>query len=221
MPETSSQVVLLAGVKWELAQALHAAFKMRGFQVIVAGNYNDQQKTDAGISIFELDAGAPTQIDQLMDHIDSAYARLDVLVNAMAVLAELPGLGARNRPQGSADARGLMAYPPYRLYDAVIERMRRHGYGRIVNLYGGMDAEGVRDPKSLTQPSLRALAEHLAETLRETDIRFNSVSTSLPVGAPGEERARILRERLETILWLATLAGERPNRQFFRGYADS
>ncbi|HDP89966.1 MAG TPA: hypothetical protein ENN42_08445 [Thioalkalivibrio sp.] len=106
-------------------------------------------------------------------------------------------------------------WPPAELYRAVIERMSPGG--NLVHLFGDM-TETV-DPCALTLPLVKRLMGELSTSASERSIRMNAVSLRHVAQVGDEERARILHERIQTIVWLAGLEGEGPTGEILRGYA--
>lgn len=156
------------------------------------------------------------QINALIKNTREQYKRIDILINAGAVLASLPSFGAKKSQTDTA----LLAYPPYALYRAVLTLMQTQSYGRIVNAYGGINTQGERRSGTLSLPSLRSLGEDLLASTQDADILFNSVNIAPPEAVNETEHTRIAKERIDTLVWLATVAADGPQQEFFRGYTD-
>lgn len=204
MTDDPKPIALLCGLAPPMEAALIEALEPRGLQAVPVSSLN------ATFNPNDTDA-----VQALLDALLAGDAHLDVLINAAAVITQLPGLNARG-PDASAQTR---AYPPYALYRGCLERMRQGGHGRIVNAYGGVNDAGEREAGALSVPVLRTLARDLAEPMHGRDILFNSVNIAAPrASLDEEERARIAHERVQTLAWLATLPADGPQGEFFRGY---
>ncbi len=204
MSEDHHPIALLCGLTPPIEADLLEALRARGLEPVstltLAPDFNPN------------DVGA---VQAVLDALLAHGARLDVLINAAAVVTQLPGFTSGG-PGASEQTR---AYPPYALYRGCLERMRQGGHGRIVNAYGGVNAAGEREVTALSVPALRTLARDLAEPMQGHDILFNSVNIAAPSPSlDEEERARITHERVQTLVWLATLPADGPQGEFFRGY---
>jgi NAD(P)-dependent dehydrogenase (short-subunit alcohol dehydrogenase family) len=117
-----------------------------------------------------LDVNRPEQVDALAARIEREHGRLDVLVNNAGghldrdARAESEDIGA---VQAALDTHLLGAW---RLCRAMLPLMRRHGYGRIVNVTsgcangwpGGLGYPAYRVSKAALNVFTRVLAAELA-----------------------------------------------------------
>ena len=99
--------------------------------------------------------------------------------------------------------------------------MRRHGYGRIVNVSSGLgqldDMKGGWPAYRISKTALNALTRIAAAELGDAGIKVNSVCPGwvrTDMGGPTAERPVELGA--ETAVWLATLPDDGPTGGFFR-----
>jgi NAD(P)-dependent dehydrogenase (short-subunit alcohol dehydrogenase family) len=113
------------------------------------------------------------------------------------------------------------AYGPLQLTQRFIPLMRRHGYGRIVNVTSGMGELAELSPSypayRLSKLLLNLQTQVFAQELRGSDILINAVCPGwvrTEMGGPGAPRS--IEQGAETIVWLATLPKGGPQGGYFR-----
>jgi NAD(P)-dependent dehydrogenase (short-subunit alcohol dehydrogenase family) len=110
-------------------------------------------------------------------------------------------------------------YGPLRLCQKLVPLMR--GKGRVVNLSSGMgqlaEMNGCCPGYRLSKTALNALTRILADELKDTRIKVNSVCPGwvrTDMGGPNADRH--VEKGAETVVWLATLGDDGPSGGFFR-----
>ncbi len=173
-----------------------------------------------------LDVMDPDSVQQLAEFIKKEWGRLDILVNNAGVL--LDHRDAADTTVASVFKADLDTvrktmetnlYGPMMLSQALIPLM--HGTGRVVNVSSGMgqlsDMNGGWPAYRLSKTALNALTRILADELKDTHIKVNSVCPGwvrTDMGGPHADRS--VEEGAETIVWLATLPDDGPSGSFFR-----
>jgi len=144
----------------------------------------------------------PTNIRKLQEWLDSHPITIDCMISAASIAIQIP-------PDDP------ITYPPYHLYETILKGMHERGYGRIVNLY-----EGPGSAAGMSMPQLKTIAARYEVLLKDQNILFNSINIGTKNNLPPEQQEDISRQRMETILWLATTEAQEPRVEFFRGYQD-
>jgi hypothetical protein len=144
----------------------------------------------------------PADIRKLQEWLDRNPTSIDCMISAASIAIQMP-------PDDP------IAYPPYHLYETIMKGMHERGYGRIVNLY-----EGPGSSAGMSMPQLKMIAARYEALLKGQNILFNSVNIGSKNELAPERQKDISRQRLETILWLATTEAHEPRLEFFRGYQD-
>jgi hypothetical protein len=144
----------------------------------------------------------PANIRKLQEWLDSHPVSIDCMISATSIAIQIP-------PDNP------ITYPPYHLYETILKGMYERGYGRIVNLY-----EGPGSATGMSMPQLKTIAARYEELLKDQNILFNSVNIGTKKNLSPEQQEEISRQRMETILWLATTEAHEPRLEFFRGYQD-
>ena len=182
----------------------------------------------AGLDVryHPLDVTDPQSIHRLAKYVEAEFGRLDVLVNNAGVFLDPldspdPDAASVFRSELDTVRRSMETnvYGPLLLCQALVPLMQRKG--RIVNVSSGMgqlsDMNGGCPGYRISKTALNALTRMLADELRDTYIKVNSVCPGwVRTDMGGPHASRPVEEGADTIVWLATLPDDGPSGGFFR-----
>lgn len=168
-----------------------------------------------------LDVADAACVEAAVAGIGERSGRLDVVVNNAAI--------ARDYQERLVDGNLALLTPIFetnffgalRVSRASIPWMRRHGYGRIVNVSSGLGSFAKMASRSpfyrLSKTALNAMTVILADELRDTNILINAVNPGrVRTRLTGMRGIRTTAEGAETAVRLATLADGGPSGKFFK-----
>jgi NAD(P)-dependent dehydrogenase (short-subunit alcohol dehydrogenase family) len=231
MTEPEQRVAVVTGANRGLGFAIAQALAEAGLHVVLTGRDGHaaeraaMQLVDRGLSVtsHQLDVADPASVVRAMADTGYQRGRLDVLVNNAAVAID------RGQMAGSADMERVRAtldiniMGAWRCCTAALPEMRKHEYGRIVNVSTHMATFAHMNTGSVayrvSKAGLNALTCILAAELRGENILVNAAS-------PGKIDTRIAYGKAERtpaaaaeeFVWLATLPDDGPSgRLFHRG----
>jgi NAD(P)-dependent dehydrogenase (short-subunit alcohol dehydrogenase family) len=206
----------------------------RGFKVVLGsrdaakGEAAARRLRDEGLDVDGalLDVADEPSVRRFAHHLEKSLGRVDVLVNNAGIMIDgEEGDGPNASSVFGAKVETLRrtmevnAYGALRVAQALLPLMPRDG-ARIINVSSGMgqlsDMNGGWPAYRISKVALNALTRILADELRGTGIRVNSVCpgwVKTDMGGPNAERAP--EKGAETIVWLATEPSV-PTGGFFR-----
>jgi Short-chain dehydrogenases of various substrate specificities len=230
------RVAVVTGANRGLGLGTSRALAKQGYRVGMVGRNRENLEAAAaslkaeGLAVepFVADVTRQEDVDALAHWVEETLGRADVLVNNAGVL-----LGSKDFFHG-APASVFLADPdlvrqnievntlgPLRLCQALVPLMRRHRYGRIVNISSGMgqlsDMGGYWVGYRMSKTALNVLTRVLAAELDGTPIKVNSICPGwVKTDMGGPQADRTVEEAVPGIVWAATLPADGPSGGFFR-----
>jgi len=201
--ETASRrVALVTGGTRGIGAAIAARLHRRGIIVVAAYRTDEDAaaalRSQVGIHTVKTDVADPAVCAVLVERIADRYGRLDVLVNNAGQLIEQPATETSTESWNHAVAVNLSA--PFHLSRAAIPVMRRHGFGRIVNVSSVTAVMGspTEAAYGAAKAGLHGMTRSLALETAGDGITVNCVvpgvfETEMTAAMPERTRAAILR----------------------------
>ena len=213
-----------------------AASVVIGSRNLAEGNAAIEKLRQAGVEadVIEFDVTNPAHQRTAYDYFASRYGHLDILVNNAGIAAAsfaVPG------PEHSAAQVPMEIlrrvfetnfFSTVALTTTLLPLIRISSAGRIVNLSSHLGSLTLHsDPKSgiyhaksfaydASKTALNAFTVHLADDLRDTEIKVNSAHPGWVKTAMGGPAATMeLSEGAKTAVALATLPHDGPSGGFF------
>jgi NAD(P)-dependent dehydrogenase (short-subunit alcohol dehydrogenase family) len=180
------------------------------------------QSQGLNVIFHPLDVTAPAAVRRLARYLETAHGRCDILVNNAGILVDKRG--SRVLDAELATFRRTMetnVYGPLVLTQALVPLMRRHGYGRVVNLSSGLgQLEDMGDGTPayrMSKAALNTLTRMFATATSGSGILVNSLCPGwVRTDMGGPHASRGVGKGAETATWLATLPDDGPTGGFFR-----
>jgi NAD(P)-dependent dehydrogenase (short-subunit alcohol dehydrogenase family) len=222
----NAQIALVSGGNRGIGLEIVRLLAEKGITVIL-GSRNEEEGRAAAEGLFgdvivrQLDVADAESVDHLTSSIEEEFGRLDVLVNNAGILNDEDQRGVDADLDGVRDSLEANLFGAWRLCEAFIPLMQRHGYGRIVNISSGLGAleemGGGSPAYRVSKAALNALTRILASELEGSGILVNSVSPGwVQTDMGGSEASRSVEEGADTPVWAATLPNDGPTGGFFR-----
>ena len=222
----NGRVALVSGGNRGIGQEIVRQLAERGLTVVLGSRDGEQGRAAAaglsgGVVVRQLDVADPESVDRLSRSVEEEFGRLDVLVNNAGITNDEGQRGVDADLERVREALETNLLGAWRLCEAAIPFMRRHGYGRIVNISTGMaaleDMGGGSPGYRVSKTGLNALTRILASELRGSGILVNSICPGWVQTDMGGSRApRPVEEGAEGAVWAATLPNTGPTGGFFR-----
>lgn len=175
----------------------------------------------ADVLFHELEVTDQNSIRRLVKHVADHYGRADILVNNAGIYLD-SGLTLEQIDVGLVrQTFETNFFGPLRLSQVFLPLMKRHNYGRIVNVSSNMGSlanmRGGAGGYRASKAALNALTRVLAAELAGTNILVNSASPGwVRTDMGGPRASRSADQGADTAVWLATLPDDGPTGGFFR-----
>ena len=170
---------------------------------------------------YQLNVSDATSVKNLADRIQKELGRLDILINNAGIFID-PGKLAQNVELDIVrKTLEINLLGPLSLCQTFIPLMKKHNYGRIVNLSSGMGAfnemGGGNASYRISKTSLNSMSVILASELRGSNILVNAMCPGwVRTDMGGKNATRSVERGADTAIWLATLPDNGPSGKFFR-----
>ncbi|AIF46299.1 SDR family oxidoreductase [Dyella japonica] len=228
-PEPSQRVALVSGgnrgLGFEVSRQLAAtgATVLLGARRPLAGEKAARQLRREGGTVVSvpLDVTSPQSVRELAARIAGEYGRLDILVNNAGAYFDVDDQASSVDLDIVRDALETNLLGAWRLTEAMLPLMQRHGYGRIVNVSSGcgaVESEGASCPAyRVSKAALNSHTRMLAAELAGSGILVNAVCPGWVATDMGGHGGRPVADGAAGIVWAAMLPS-RPsiNGGFFR-----
>lgn len=219
------------GIGKEIARQLAA----QGLQVIITsrdegkGRLAVQELLADGlhVKLQVADVHEINDVARMMERIQSDYGRLDVLVNNAGVILDR-GVSVLDVEESVVRATlETNFFGALRMTQAAIPLMKKHHYGRIVNISSGLGAfeimQGVYGLKGsssayrISKTMLNALTCLVSQDAAGTGIKVNAVCPGrVQTDMGGTDAPLTVVEGADTAVWLATMEDDGPSGEYFR-----
>jgi len=214
------------GIGFEICRQL----ARRGINVVLTardagrGNRAAEILQGQGLNVIfhALDVTDPKQVHALADYLSQTHGRCDILVNNAGILIDKRGTGVLElQVETLRTTLETNFYGPLQISQALVPLMRKHRYGRIVNVSSGLgQLEGMGDGTPAYRASkaaLNTLTLMLAAATRGSGILVNSMCPGwVRTDMGGASATRSVEKGAETAVWLAALSDDGPTGGFFR-----
>jgi NAD(P)-dependent dehydrogenase (short-subunit alcohol dehydrogenase family) len=176
----------------------------------------------AEVEFRSLDVTRERSVKALAEFVEKNLGRCDVLVNNAGILADPRGSRfLDSRVETYRETLDTNLFGPLMLAQALAPLMKKHRYGRIVNVSSGMGQlsdMGVGSPAyRVSKTALNALTRILAADLKDGGVLVNSMCPGwVKTDMGGPTAPRTVEQGADTAVWLATLPDGGPTGGFFR-----
>ncbi len=230
---TEQHIALVTGANRGIGFEACRQLGRRGYRVLLTSR--DPEKGQAATRIlsaealamdfFPLDVTAEESVAAAEQFVRKCYGRLDVLINNAGIYLK----DDRSISTLSIDilrqTLETNTFGALRTCQAFLPLMKKHHYGRIVNVSSTMGQHArMRNMSAayrLSKDALNALTQMLADSIHTSDILVNACCPGwVRTEMGGKSAPRTVEQGADTIVWLATLPSGGPTGKFFQDHKE-
>jgi len=168
-----------------------------------------------------LDVSSENSIRDVVERIKTEKGRLDILINNAGIFVDKDGTAETIDLDRVRQTMETNTYGPILLCQAAVPVMKRHGYGRIVNLASELGSltnmETLYPAYRMSKTALITYTRVLANELTGTGILINAMCPGwVKTEMGGPNAIREVEDSADTGIWLATLPDDGPTGGFFK-----
>ena len=237
MARNKSRVALVTGANKGIGFEISRRLANKGIIVVMGVRDLGKGKTACrrlsknglDVHFHLLDVNDSQGIRTAVEHIYKQFGRLDILVNNAGIMIDKDATVMTVSLDTVRETMQTNFYGAMLLCQCCVPLMRKHGYGRIVNIsstlgslmemantdsaYGALQSPAYR----LSKTALNSITVLMAREVRGENILVNAACPGWVKTDIGGQRATLLPEQgADTPVWLATLPDDGPTGGFFR-----
>jgi NAD(P)-dependent dehydrogenase (short-subunit alcohol dehydrogenase family) len=227
---------LVTGGNRGLGFALSRKLAKMGYSVLLTARDTSRgiQKTalleEEGLDVIfhQLDVTDQDMIVEVYEHILKSWGRLDVLINNAGVLLDLASTGSMHPSGLFTTDRDILrktldtnVIGVYQMCDIFMPLMKKHNYGRIVNITSGLGqllhmGDGYPAYR-ISKTALNAVTRIFSSQGKSDNVLVNSVDPGwVKTDMGGPDAPLNPEEGIAGIVWAATLPEEGPTGCLFQ-----
>ncbi|MEP7184699.1 MAG: SDR family NAD(P)-dependent oxidoreductase [Rhodanobacter sp.] len=222
------RVALVSGANRGLGFEVARQLSERGMTVLLGARDLDKGLNAARklggaageVIAVQLDVTAQDQVDTLTRWIEVTFGRLDVLINNAGGHYDPDSHASNGDIVMARQAMETHLFGSWRLSTAMLPLMRRHDYGRIVNVSSGCAAVSASSEHCVayrtSKAALNTYTRTLATELEGSGITVNAVCPGWVATDMGGAGGRAVDRGATGITWAASLSAPAPTGRFFR-----
>lgn len=179
------------------------------------------KKEGISVSFHQLDVTDEVSVKRFGKYARNKLKHVDILINNAAIFPEKSGGPLSSDVNVVRNILETNLIGAWRLSQEIIPLMKKHKYGRIVNISSGSGqfSSGLHPDHpgyATSKASLNAFTYMLADELRGTNILVNAVCPGwVHTRMGGPDAPRSIKKGAETPVWLALLS-KGPSGKSFR-----
>ena len=169
----------------------------------------------------QLDVSDSNSVKNLADYVRKKFNRLDILINNAGIYIDQGKLAQNVELDTLRSTLETNLIGPLSLCQNFIPLMKKHNYGRIVNVSSSMGAFNEMGSGSasyrISKTALNSMTSILANELKGSNILVNTMSPGwVRTDMGGNNATRSVEQGADTAIWLATFPDNGPSGKFFQ-----
>ncbi|QWT19439.1 SDR family NAD(P)-dependent oxidoreductase [Bacillus sp. NP157] len=217
-PPLSQRIALVSGANRGIGLEVAKQLASLGVTVFMGmrhpsrGEASLKAVRDLGGDVYalKLDVTKQKDIDAAIAHIEGRFGRLDIVVNNAGGHFDHAGKSAEGDLTNIRGALDVNLLGAWALTAAALPLMRRHGYGRIVNVSSECAVHAMCGEKApayrISKAALNAYTQVIAKEMQGSGILINAVCPGWTATDLGGAGGRPVAESAEGVVWAALVS---------------
>ena len=178
------KVAVVTGGSLGIGRATTEALAAEGVRVAIVARNKETletvareitEKTGVEVIAAPADVSSTEQVQQMMDKVMAHFGRIDILVNGAAHPGGLVRSAIEEAdPEGLLEDINIKVVGYMRCAKAASAHMKKHGYGRIINI-GGLTGRGSKQLSGMRNVAICHLTKTLSDQLGPHGITVNVI----------------------------------------------
>lgn len=223
------KIALVTGANRGIGIEICRQLTLENIRVILTARNESKGKTaceklpSEGSDLFfhQLDVSDSNSIKSLADYVRKEFSRLDILINNAGIYIDQGKLAQNVELNTVRKTFETNLLGPLNLCQTFIPLMKKHNYGRIVNVSSNMGAFNEMGGGSvsyrISKTALNSMTVILASELSGSNILVNTMNPGwVRTDMGGKNASRSVEQGADTAIWLATLPDNGPSGKFFQ-----
>ncbi|HYI95417.1 MAG TPA: SDR family NAD(P)-dependent oxidoreductase [Bryobacteraceae bacterium] len=192
----TDKVVCITGASRGIGRAAAEAFAEQGARLLLLARSEDvvrvadDLRSQTEVSAHRCDVADSIQVESAIDAAVRKWGRVDVLINAAAILGPAGDMWTTS-PDEWFDTVRVNLFGTYNTMRAVLPHMIRNNSGKIMNFAGGGAAYGY--PRFTAYAASKVAVVRISETVAQECAGYNIQVNSIAPGAIDTEMLRAVR----------------------------
>jgi NAD(P)-dependent dehydrogenase (short-subunit alcohol dehydrogenase family) len=192
----TDKVVCITGASRGIGRAAAEAFARQGAKLLLLARSEDllrvaaEHHNENEVLAHQCDVADPVQVDVAIERAVKQWGRIDVLINAAAILGPAGDMWT-TAPDEWFETIRVNLYGSYNTMRAVLPHMIRNNHGKIMNFAGGGAAYGY--PRFTAYAASKVAVVRMSETVAQECAGYNIQVNSIAPGAIDTEMLRAVR----------------------------
>lgn len=175
----------------------------------------------SNIHYHQLDVTDTESVWRLCNDVERDFGRLDILVNNAGIYPDTVHQLLNVDLDMMRQTMEVNAYGPLFVIQTLIPLIKKHNWGRIVNISSGIGELGSLGSSypayRFSKITLNLFTRVLAQELQGSGIKINAMCPGwVRTDMGGSSAPRSVAEGADTAVWLATLPDDGPHGGYFR-----
>lgn len=182
------RTVCITGATGGIGEAIARRFAAEGYELVLHYHQNDEkaeslkkalEKKGQNVYVLKGDLSDAASLDTMLKSLDDNNVAVDVLINNAGIKIDAPIEAMTD--QAFENVMRINVNGPWMLMKRLVPKMKKAGYGRIINITSGVAKDGNLNQTNYgaSKAALENITKSLAREVGKDGITVNAVAPGL------------------------------------------